>query len=595
MIVYRDASRAIDPGAELAALAGRMALAPAPTHDEAIEFLIEFGEIEAALADAIFPERDGIDPQARLLRGAALEFGRLAQATWRGASAGERAERLRSALRALDAARAMPLPGTAERRTAEGYAWYALYPETYLAAAERLGEEVGDEVVCVGIRSIGTSLSAVVAAGMQRAGRAVELMTLRPRGHPFDRRPILAPGLRAHLAGRRDAWFLLVDEGPGLSGSSFAGTAEALSELGVPDGRIVIFPSWLPDEGRFVSEAARRRWPLHAKAHAGFEEVWLAGGRLGHGLDDIGGGLWRRSVALPHPPPAVQYQHERRKYLAQEGGRPLLLRFAGLGRYGRDRLARAERLAAAGLGQAPRGLRGGFLALDWIEGRPLSAREASPGLLRHALRHVAHLASTERTGRQVRTGELRAMMETNVREGLGLDWLDRLGPVLDQHLPRLDGVEAVAVDGRMLPHEWLETASGFAKTDALDHHDDHFFPGTQDAAWDLAGLAVEFRLPPGTIADLAEALAATLGDPGLPDRLAIQETGYAAWRLGYADLAAGALGGTEDGARFAALARRYGRLLRRSILRLARGQDRRSRPIRATGVSGVSGPRGSPA
>lgn len=592
MIVYRDASRAIDPDAEIAALARRMALASAPTHDEAIEFLIEFGEIEAALADAIFPERDGIDHRARLLRAAALEFGKLVQATWHGASAGEREGRLRSALGALGAAQATPLPGTAERRVAEGYAWYALYPETYLTAAERLGDEIGDEVVCVGIRSIGTSLSAIVAAGLQSEGRVVDLVTLRPRGHPFDRRPDLAPGLRAHLAGRRDAWFLLVDEGPGLSGSSFAGTAAALSELGVPDGRILLFPSWLPEGDRFVSEAARRRWPLHAKAHAEFEEVWLAGGRLGHGLEDIGGGLWRRSVALPHPPPAVQCQHERRKYLAQEGGRPVLLRFAGLGRYGRGRLARAERLAAAGLGPSPRGLRGGFLALDWIDGRPLSARDASPDLLRHALRHVAHLASTERTGRPVRTGELRAMMETNVREGLGPDWLDRLGPVLDRRLPRLDGVEAVAVDGRMLPHEWLETASGFAKTDALDHHDDHFFPGTQDAAWDLAGLAVEFRLPPGTVADLAEALAGMLGDPGLPDRLPVQEAAYAAWRLGYADLAAGALGGTEDGARFTALARRYGRFLRRSILRLDRGPDRRSRPIRA---AGVIGPRGSPA
>lgn len=592
MIVYRDASRAIDPGAELAALARRMALAPCPTHDEAIEFLIEFGEIEAALADAIFHDRDGIDPRARLLRAAALEFGKLVRATWHGVPAGDREECLRSALRALRAAQAMPLPTAAERKVAEGYAWYALYPETYLEAAERLGGEIGDEVVCVGIRSIGTSLSAVVAAGLRREERLVDLMTLRPRGHPFDRRPDLAPELRARLADRRDAWFLLVDEGPGLSGSSFAGTAEALSELGVPDRRIVLFPSWIPDGGRFVSEAARRRWPLHAKAHAGFEEVWLAGDRLGHGLADMGGGLWRRSVALPHPPPAVQYQHERRKYLAREEGRPVLLRFAGLGRYGRDRLARAERLAAAGLGPAPRGLRGGFLGLDWVDGRPLSAREASPDLLRHALGHVSHLASTERTGRPVRTAELRAMMETNVREGLGPDWLDRLGPALDRHLPRLDGIEAVAVDGRMLPHEWLATASGFAKTDALDHHDDHFFPGTQDVAWDVAGLAVEFRLPPRTVAELAEALAAMLGDPGLPDRLPIQEAAYAAWRLGYADLAAGALGGTDDGERFAALAPRYGRHLRRSILRLERGLDPRPRPIRP---AGISGPPGSPA
>ncbi|MBZ5585043.1 MAG: hypothetical protein LAQ30_23105, partial [Acidobacteriia bacterium] len=36
---------------------------------------------------------------------------------------------------------------------------------------------------------------------------------------------------------------------------------------------------------------------------------------------------------------------------------------------------------------------------------------------------------------------------------------------------------AIALDGRMLRHEWLETARGYMKADALDHHDDHFFPG----------------------------------------------------------------------------------------------------------------------
>ncbi len=47
----------------------------------------------------------------------------------------------------------------------------------------------------------------------------------------------------------------------------------------------------------------------------------------------------------------------------------------------------------------------------------------------------------------------------------------------------------------MLPHEWIRTASGFLKTDAVDHQDDLFFPGCQDIAWDIAGAIVEFGIP----------------------------------------------------------------------------------------------------
>ena len=74
----------------------------------------------------------------------------------------------------------------------EGYAYYALYPETYVAAAEQFirGRRPGT-AVCVGLRSIGTSLSAAVAAGLEAAGWRVLALTLRPRGHPFQRRPIL--------------------------------------------------------------------------------------------------------------------------------------------------------------------------------------------------------------------------------------------------------------------------------------------------------------------------------------------------------------------------------------------------------------------
>ena len=39
----------------------------------------------------------------------------------------------------------------------------------------------------------------------------------------------------------------------------------------------------------------------------------------------------------------------------------------------------------------------------------------------------------------------------------------------------IEDAPAYELDGRMLPHEWIETSSGFLKTDAVDHFDDHFF------------------------------------------------------------------------------------------------------------------------
>ena len=66
----------------------------------------------------------------------------------------------------------------------EGYAFYCLYPEMYRDAALRFFREQGaSSSVVIGIRSIGASLSTVVADTVQ----AVWRFTVRPRGHPFDR------------------------------------------------------------------------------------------------------------------------------------------------------------------------------------------------------------------------------------------------------------------------------------------------------------------------------------------------------------------------------------------------------------------------
>ncbi len=55
----------------------------------------------------------------------------------------------------------------------------------------------------------------------------------------------------------------------------------------------------------------------------------------------------------------------------------------------------------------------------------------------------------------------------------------------------------MAIDGRMLPHEWVTDGGRLMKVDALDHPADDFLPGCRDIAWDVAGACVELGLSAG--------------------------------------------------------------------------------------------------
>src|SRR4051812_26576889 len=65
----------------------------------------------------------------------------------------------------------------------EGFEFYALYPEQYCASAVRWAAEhhcAAPQAVVVGIRSIGTTLSALVAAALNANGWQAHRFTLRP-------------------------------------------------------------------------------------------------------------------------------------------------------------------------------------------------------------------------------------------------------------------------------------------------------------------------------------------------------------------------------------------------------------------------------
>jgi hypothetical protein len=282
----------------------------------------------------------------------------------------------------------------------------------------------------------------------------------------------------------------------------------------VPDERIVLFPSWETDGAHFFSEDARRRWQRHRRYSAHFEELGLF-----EGAHDLSAGAWR---ALRDVWPAVNPQHERRKY--RRDGR--LFKFAGYGRYGREKLERSRRLQQFTIPAT--GLDRGFLEMPWRDGQPVAP---SVAFLDHAARYMAFLRREFTTGEAADARMLAEMIEVNT----GRAWP---GPLPD--------APAVALDGRMLPHEWIETAGGFIKTDALDHGDDHFFPGPHDIAWDLATFSVEF----GGGDYLVDRYERESGDRRTAARLPFYRMAWLAFRLGYADLAARTLEHSPDGERF---------------------------------------------
>jgi hypothetical protein len=238
------------------------------------------------------------------------------------------------------------------------------------------------------------------------------------------------------------------------------------------------------------------------------------------------------------------------------------LSFAGLGQDTHRRMDRLRRIADAGFTPAPEGLAHGFLLRRFVPGTPLTARDVDAELIERVASYLAHLYREHPSEPTVSDTDLQEMITINVAEGLKNSSADRLvrkqagGAWLES---------PTALDGRMLAHEWIRTSQGFVKVDAMDHHEDHFFPGCQDIAWDVATAAIELGLDPAGRHQLIELYRRLSGDGRIAHRIQHYALAYLASRLGYVTLAAEVLGQAPDGRRFSREARRYARLLRREL------------------------------
>lgn len=508
MIVYGDRRRTDTPAKVLAsiesALAAAHARAAQERYDLLTQALIEAGELLQGLADAEFGAK-GLDDVSSVQDAGmelALAIARQLHGYWRGDD--QRPEMPR---RELAAVRGWLTERPVCLKVPEGYAFYAVHPDDYFAAAASYSWP-GPPLV-IGLRSIGTSLAAAVAAAT--GGTAI---SVRPAGHPFSRELRLSAALKSRLAAHAGP-FAIVDEGPGLSGSSFGAAADLFESLGVAAERMVFLPSHAGPLGSRASATHRERWARARKLVASFDETsnaenmrrWF--GELGPcaGVEDLSAGRWRGDYDEQARPPAAPGQ-ERRKYRWRVGAQRYVARFAGLGAFGQAKLARAGALHAAGFGPEPIALRRGFLLERWVEGERLDASGPDRGeFLSHLGRYLGFRAANfaERGEEGGSLEALREMAQFNALALCGEEVAGRVAAAL-AGLAELD-VVPVHVDGRLQPWEWVRRPDGgFCKADALDHSCDHSLPGRQDIAWDIAGAAVEFGLSAEEVGDLRSAV-----------------------------------------------------------------------------------------
>jgi hypothetical protein len=482
VIVYGDAEIESTVDAMLESVASRVRATDPASLDDLRTLLVQAGQLEQAVADHS-EARDAIGAMEQFTDAIAEAFvGRFSNGS--------------SDYRVIENALAhLPPTGAALRvRIPEGFEFYTLFPEQYCVTAQRWAEEhAASDVLVIGIRSIGTTLSAVVKATLAQRGFQVSRLTVRPTGHPFERLVKLPSGLRCSAA-------IVVDEGPGLSGSSMTCVAEALNARA-----ITFFPGHENGPGPQANSRVRERWAKARRYFTPLDDVrWSARslrdelsrrteevlGSAAAEIADLGAGAWREQAYAGRAEwPAVASTFELSKFkVTTHSGAALLWKFTGFGSFGTVPIAEhLDRRARLGWTTAPLAACRGFTATRWIDGERLNCDDATPAVLNEMARYIAETAGPPLTVQETEaaTRRLNQMLRHNSQE-LGLADI----PAVATH----EGLPGYG-DGRMAPHEWIWTDEGrLLKMDAHDHSCDHTIVGKQPFLWDVAGVIVEWKL-----------------------------------------------------------------------------------------------------
>jgi hypothetical protein len=422
------------------------------------------------------------------------------------------------------------VPTTISVSPPEGFTYYALHPLDFAKAVEQISNE-STAFAVLGIRSIGTTLSAVVTAALNRLGKKADRITVRPKGHPYSRHTEFSAQEQSWIAQQQSisSHFLVVDEGPGRSGSTFLSVAEALHREGVPRDRITILGSRPFDPNSLCAQGAAERWKR-------FRFV-SAVSSLSQRFSDwsyIGGGDWRKYFCNGENIwPESWTQMERFKVLSPD--RREFVKFEGMGRIGKEAKNRAFALDRAGFSPRASDANDGFLAYAAVDGRPLKKQDVNTEIVEGIARYIAFRASEFTCNSS--TPELHHMLVYNIQEEFGHEL--KLDP------GQISTSTPVLVDGRMQPYEWMAADRKLLKTDAISHGDNHFFPGPCDIAWDLAGTVIEWDLGPSATEYLLSKFRQFSGIDAAT-RLDAYLLAYCVFRLGFCKMARSTVLGSAE-------------------------------------------------
>lgn len=521
MYVFRDGRRLVSGAELLVSLTGALCrwgmAGQRNAEDLALLALIAAGELECALLDAA-PEENSASDSAAL---AAQITDALALALLTG-----KRHSLSSILQMVERISA---PSSYQVAVQEGFAYYALHPRKLATLLESL--PLRPRTAVLGIRSIGVTLSAVAKAALHLRGMECERITVRPAGHPYDRKLEITAALREWVTCSRGAEFLIVDEGPGISGSSFLAVAEALLECGVQSRQIHLLGTREIDPSTLRAENAAARWSCFD-----FHQVQSAPLPPSGAGESLSGGTWRRRFHCEQDnTPASWAPLEPAKFLADD--ERSISKFEGFGHYGEEAGERAMLLAARGFAPRYLGNSRGFGRYELVPGRTMRFSDRSPELIARMAEYLAW-RSEAFASPVPQTPELEEMLRWN--------WQSEFGEELSPGESRLEVARLTVCDARMMPHEWYCTAQGkLLKLDATSHGDNHFFPGPCDVAWDVAGAIVEWEMLGQVRERFLSEYESRTGDT-IRERLRPYILAYTIFRLGWCKMASLAMYGEFD-------------------------------------------------
>lgn len=534
LLLYAKRSFRASPRELAGRLRSRTAEHSLPDLEEARAWLIALGQIEQAVLDAGLTSGE----QAIAATMAAANVFLAAR------SGSDRSDSIRNAAARLRFELQRLLYFLEEQeldfRIPEGFAWYALYPDSYAQTAEDWShrfDRAGADVCVVGLRSIGTTLAAVVAQALRGRGFDVRgCTTVRPSGIAPFRRAELPPGIEPASQN------IVVDEGPGLSGSSMVAVAQALIDAGADADAIHFFAGHGYGPGQ-PAGAHLKEWWNGSRVWTTSPEATLIGRQLlpdalasaaedcaGEPADGpaepLGTTGWQQLAGLRLLPRAVAPSIEAPKKLVRlRSGRHVILKFAGLGLTGR------------------RDYRHGWLIAPWVDGRRLTAADANIQFVEDHLGPWIAAASSER----LQPGELQGGISRTAKALSA--WAEMhddrrsaaaIKTMAECELARIGSAPQPCYgDGRLAPHEWIREPNGLIrKVDAGGHDCDHTWVGRQPIVWDLVGAEVEWGLSRRSTEALHAVVQQLTGYSCSEETRAFYAAGYCAFRAAAAHYSA---------------------------------------------------------